>query len=137
MKKMVLLLSILILLHGCSGNDDGKAQDSEVIGKWKHVESMVSDGGPYYFITVENGYTYTFKNNGSLTAVGEFDCSGTYDFDDLDRIEVAIVDCPASYPQIIASIKYAVSVSGNKLTLTQDPPVADEGGAEIFERVDE
>ncbi|APY12118.1 hypothetical protein BWZ22_13155 [Seonamhaeicola sp. S2-3] len=80
MKPIILILSMLLSFTSCS-DDDTKSQEESFLGTWKLIETYGSDGGsnPQWTI-VDNGYTYTFSNDGTFSSTRFTECTtGTYD----------------------------------------------------------
>jgi len=80
MKPIILILSMLLSFTSCS-DDDTKSQEENFLGTWKLIETYGSDGGsnPQWTI-VDNGYTYTFSNDGTFSSTRFTECTtGTYD----------------------------------------------------------
>jgi len=77
---MILILSMLLSFTNCNSDNGAKEQDNSIIGIWKLIETYGSDGGSNPLWTpVDNGYTYTFHENGSFTSDRFSECSeGNY-----------------------------------------------------------
>lgn len=80
MRTKILLLSMLLSLTSCR-DDDTKSQETSILGTWKLIETYGSNGGTNpQWTTVNNGYTYTFNNDGTFSStrfIGEC-TTGTY-----------------------------------------------------------
>ena len=79
MKTLILFFSIIFSITSCNSDDTNK-QDNNIIGTWKLIETYGSDGGnnPQWTL-VNNGYMYTFNENGSFTSNRFSECSeGNY-----------------------------------------------------------
>lgn len=79
MKSLILILSMLLSLASCS-DDDTKSQNENILGTWKLIETYGSDGGSNpQWRPVDNGYTYTFNNDGTFSSTRFTECTtGTY-----------------------------------------------------------
>ena len=128
MKQLIFIFSILFLLSGCS-EDNEKQQENSIFGTWKLVETYGSAGGQGQWTPVENGYTYTFGEDGILIS-DRFSCEGTY-IVDLNNITIDF-DCQESQ----FHLTYGVSFENNNLILTPDPVNCDEGCAEKYQRME-
>lgn len=80
MKPIILILAILFSFVACSNDDEKELTTQErLIGTWKLVEVYGSDGGQGQWTPVEDGYTYTFNDNGTFTSTRFSECTyGTY-----------------------------------------------------------
>ncbi|MDQ6472375.1 lipocalin family protein [Flavobacterium sp. LHD-80] len=80
MKKLIILLVFAFLQIGCNNDNDSKPLDTNIVGTWQLVHVYSSDGGSNSgWNRVKNGYTYTFKDDGSFTSTRFKECtSGTY-----------------------------------------------------------
>ena len=80
MKKIILLAVILISQISCNNDNETKPQDSEILGTWKLSEGYIGDGGSATeWIPIKNGYTTTFKSDGTFTSTQFTECTtGTY-----------------------------------------------------------
>lgn len=81
--KSFFILCLLLSLAGCEKKDAGSGEAS-LLGTWILVETKVSDGGsPAEWMAVDEGYTYTFKKEGSFASSKFNDCvTGTYTITD-------------------------------------------------------
>ncbi|AUS07068.1 hypothetical protein [Pseudotamlana carrageenivorans] len=79
MKLTILILCIFLSLTSCS-DDEAKSQENNFLGTWKLIETYGSDGGSNsQWTSVDNGYTYTFNNNGTFSSTRFTECTtGTY-----------------------------------------------------------
>ena len=73
------IASMLVMsLFSCNDEDDIN-QNQSLIGTWQMVEIYRSVGGPGSWSSVENGYTYTFLDDGNFSSDRFDGCgSGTY-----------------------------------------------------------
>ncbi|MBE8725910.1 lipocalin family protein [Flavobacterium hungaricum] len=80
MKKIILLLFVIILQLSCSNDRENGTKENGIVGTWKLSEGYVGDGTVNTkWIAINNGYTYTFKNDGTFTSTRFNDCqSGNY-----------------------------------------------------------
>ncbi|MNQ64458.1 hypothetical protein D3C85_788820 [compost metagenome] len=83
MNKKILFLAILILTVGC------RAQKKEfsLLGKWKQIEEISSDGAKKIRIPIENGEILIFKSNNIVK--DEQGNEGTYEAKG-DQLRIAI-----------------------------------------------
>jgi len=129
MKSLILILSMLLSLTSCS-DDDTKAQEVSIIGTWKLIETYGSDGGSNpQWATVENGYTYTFNNGGSIIS-NRFNCNGSYTMS-LNDITINF-SCSDSQFNLI----YSYVFEDGKLILTPDLMNCDEGCGEKYQKIE-
>jgi len=80
MKKIILLVVILISQISCNNDKETKPTNTGIVGTWQLAESFEGDGGmATKWISVKNGYTYTFKSDGTFTSTQFTKCTnGTY-----------------------------------------------------------
>lgn len=80
MKKIFLSLIAIISFYSCSQNENTEKENLSLIGSWKLIETYNSDGGSTpSWKSVENGYTYSFKSDGSFTSNRFSECTkGNY-----------------------------------------------------------
>ncbi len=68
-------------MSSCSKKDDTlvikdfSGKDEPIIGKWKLVEAFISDGGPQYWVNVENGEEITFTGDGLFSSNRFSECT--------------------------------------------------------------
>ncbi|WP_289062523.1 hypothetical protein [uncultured Zobellia sp.] len=98
MKFQYYAVAILLLFIACDKTKDVPvpANESLIAGKWKQTEAYISDAGPHYWVTIENGEEISFSDDGSFTSNRFPDCNGgiysieegtlllNYDCDELD-----------------------------------------------------
>lgn len=73
------IASMLVMSLFSCNNDDDINQEQSLIGTWQLVEVYLSPGGPGSWSTVENGYKYTFLDDGNFSSDRFNECSsGTY-----------------------------------------------------------
>lgn len=79
MKPIVLVFISILLILSCNNDDDTQINDNSIIGTWKLIEVYGNDGANGQWTDVDNGFTYTFKNDGSFTSTRFSECLyGTY-----------------------------------------------------------
>lgn len=80
MKSTILILSILLSFTSCN-DDDTKPQEINILGTWKLIETYGSYGGSNpQWTSIDNGYTYTFNNDGTFSSTRFTECTtGTYE----------------------------------------------------------
>ena len=84
--KFSITLIFIISLFGCNSNND-ELNTSTIVGTWQLVEIYQSIGGPGNWNDVENGYKYTFLNNGNFSSNRFSECSnGTYSIESNELI---------------------------------------------------
>ena len=88
------LLLNLIFFIACdnSNNDPIPADESLIIGKWKLTRAFISDGGPQYWVDVENGEEIQFFENGTFVSDKFTECT-TGDFSILQNELVLDYSC--------------------------------------------
>lgn len=114
-----LLISLLICFIGCSG--DKSEEDfipvsvSNLIGKWKLIETKISPGGEVDWSPTEQNANYVFRIDGTYTfesEVKEDNVSGAY-FVFNDLINIAYI----TKNQDTISRNYYFKISPNELIL--------------------
>ncbi|QOG02207.1 hypothetical protein [Flavobacterium sp. MDT1-60] len=76
MKKIILLLAILISQISCNNDKETKPKDTGILGTWKLAESFVGEGASATkWASVTNGYTHTFKSDGTFTSTQFTECT--------------------------------------------------------------
>ncbi|HKK12201.1 MAG TPA: lipocalin family protein [Flavobacteriaceae bacterium] len=124
----ILIFSLLLLMSSCDKGDDTKSTDS-IIGTWKLVEVYGSDGGSNaQWTPIDNGYTYTFRNDGVLIS-DRFSCNGTFE-QSSEQLTINF-DCVDNQ----FNLTYNMSLMNNELVLTADSMNCDEGCAEKYQRI--
>lgn len=134
MKNLILIFSIILSFNSCSQNDENKTDNNSIVGTWKVIEILSSDGGsPLLWHTIENGSTYTFYSNGVIKS-SKFSCdvSGRYTIINSNLIHVEY-DCGNS------KINYNLDFTfmENKLLLTPNPNNCYEGCTEKLMKIKE
>ncbi|MEB2774050.1 hypothetical protein SYJ56_01960 [Algoriphagus sp. D3-2-R+10] len=127
MKYIIIVLALLLPFAGCSDVGAPQGVDS-VQGTWQLIETYGSDGGAGNWMSIENGYTYTFEEDNILLS-NRFSCNGTY----VETADSLTIDFNCTDVQF--QLVYGVSYEENRLVLTPDPANCDEGCAEKFKRV--
>lgn len=127
---LLTFLMLILLLSSCGKNDiDGPFTDPDYIkGTWQLVERYTSSGGPVQWLSVTNGYTYTFSED-NVVITDQFECDGTYQFN-AGRLTIDF-NCPNQQ----FNLSYKIESEGNFMILSPDPSSCDEGCAEKFRRV--
>ena len=76
---------MLLSFTNCSKDDGAKDQDNSIIGTWELIEAYGSDGGSNpQWASVDNGYKYTFNENGSFTSNRFLECfEGNYSISEI------------------------------------------------------
>jgi|SRR5690606_10071730 len=93
MKHFILIFGLLFTVSGCSSDDNDIDYGEGLIGTWKLVEVYLSDGGSQSaWVSVKNGYVYTFKNNGTFTS-SRFEECNRGKFEETEHILTLIFDC--------------------------------------------
>lgn len=67
MKKIISILLIIPLLMGCELGSMGNSPDPEIIGTWKHLETLgdfTYKGQKKSLYSLNNGEKFTFKKDG-------------------------------------------------------------------------
>lgn len=118
MKKIFFKSMILLLLIGCSKNDNTREENS-LVGKWKAEATLIGTGGDVYTNPIEDGQSIIFREDNSFEIIdSQLDCfSGNYGVTenseqnfDMDVIKLA---CDNG-----SVIKYAYSFEEGKLLLS-------------------
>lgn len=91
MKNSLLLITSLLFLIACDPEEsvsESLKTALPLVGQWKLVEQKVSIGGPATWQKVDNGDTFTLKEDGSFSNLQIFgDCStGTFEATDDELI---------------------------------------------------
>ena len=130
MKSLILILGILLSLTCCS-DDDNKTQETNIKGSWKLIETYGSDGGSNpQWTSVDNGYTYTFNNDGTIIS-DRFTCNGSYTLLSSNQVTITF-DCTDSQ----FNLMYNYSSENQNLILTPDLSNCDEGCGEKYEKIE-
>lgn len=82
MKNVVLGLLLLLVTCACSKDDDFATTptDAGIVGRWKLVETRVSDGATTHNVDVQKeNYIITFHDDLRVEA-SDFTCTGTYSY---------------------------------------------------------
>ena len=82
-RKIILFIILVVSFISCSiDNEEGKVENS-LIGTWQLVQAFeYSEAGPGNWNQVEDGYTYTFSQNGDFYSTRFEECtSGTFSTD--------------------------------------------------------
>ena len=135
--KFGLFSMFIILLSGCSTNDDEKNTDQSILGTQKLIEAYSSSGaGPGEWRTIENGYTYTFSLDGSFTSTRFSECnSGTYDLDASRlKLDFDCEDFTSVFENEQGLIVEKYRFESGQLILTPDYLNCTEGCAYKFEK---
>ncbi len=129
MKSIILILSMFLSLTSCS-DDDTKSQETSIIGTWQLIETYGSDGGSNpQWTSVDNGYIYTFNNDGSVIS-DRFTCNGNYT---LSSNQITITfDCTDSQ----FNLTYEYLFENEKLILTPVLSNCDEGCGEKYKKIE-
>ena len=149
MKNMILILSMLLFLTGCSEEEQRQQQldTSSIFGTWQLVEKY--DGGSLQpKQLVENGYLLSFDTSGSVITTDWLICDrpsdswlhGGYSIQEIDNQEAVIFEffCP-KLNKTIPDIERYVYFRYDSLILTPTNRVntCDEGCSEKFKKIAE
>ncbi|MBA3985575.1 MAG: hypothetical protein H0X63_03145 [Flavobacteriales bacterium] len=128
MKTIYLIFfAILFMNTACTKSNQEENISQQLIGTWKHTESYISEGGPGFWVPVENEFTYTFSNSNELITSGEINCEGTYTFHSNDLLDFN-PNCTEFNLHIIPGITYKIAFGGDDvLSFVPDPMLCDEG----------
>lgn len=130
MKSIILILSMLLSLTSCS-DDDVKPQENDILGTWKLIETYGSDGGSNpQWTAVNNGYTYTFNNDGTLIS-DRFTCNGSYSLLSQNQVTISF-DCADSQFNLV----YNFTFKNQYLILTPNLSNCDEGCGDKYEKTE-
>ncbi|MBD8489820.1 lipocalin family protein [Echinicola sp. CAU 1574] len=78
MKMLTLFLSVLLSISSCNSNGQIDNEVS-IIGTWQLIERYTSDVGQGKWSPINDGYTYSFKNDGTFVSNKYSECGyGTY-----------------------------------------------------------
>jgi|SRR5690606_4054886 len=86
--KFSILFFAVYAFLSCTNSDDGKKQETPLVGTWQLIEIYEDYGeGPNgNWNPVENGHFYTFRDDGTMIS-NRFDCSnGVYEIEMNDNI---------------------------------------------------
>ena len=79
MLKLGIVGLIVVLFFGCNNNDEEINKEKSIIGTWQLIETYQSSAGLGTWNLVENGYKYTFLENGNFSSNRFMECTnGTY-----------------------------------------------------------
>ncbi len=77
--KLGIISLLFVSIFGCNSNDEELNESESIIGTWQFVETYQSTGGIGTWNPVENGYKYTFLENGNFSSNRFDECiNGTY-----------------------------------------------------------
>lgn len=132
MKNYILIFVLFLSFAACS-NNDGKGnqrQQQTLFGTWKLIEIYGSDGGGMLqWNPVQDGYNYTFKENGVLLS-NRFSCNGSYSLENDNHTSINF-DCNVSkFTQT-----YDYHFENNRLILEPHPNPCDEGCMEKYKKI--
>ncbi|WP_339611279.1 hypothetical protein [uncultured Planktosalinus sp.] len=126
--KHIQLIFLFILCTSCSKNDDNSDTQNKLYGTWKHTESYISEGGPGFWVPVDNGFTYTFSNSNELVTTGEITCVGELVFHLNQDLIDFYPNCTDFNLYLIPSMTYKIAFGGNNvISLVPEPLYCDEG----------
>lgn len=121
MKKLIYLLTIILLLFSCNRTDENQ-QVNKVVGEWKLIQSksyVQNTNGQNELITTDystQNIIYNFQTNNQLKITGsQNDGLFPYEFKhdylggSADGVKIDLV--------LIQSTKYVFALSGNQLSL--------------------
>jgi hypothetical protein len=128
MKPLQLIFLICFLSTSCSQNVDKSDMQNKLFGTWKHTESYISEGGPGFWVPVENGFNYTFLNTNELVTTGEITCEGEFMIHSNQDLLDFNPNCSDFNLYIIPNMTYKIAFGGNNvLSLVPEPLFCDEG----------
>lgn len=81
MKANCTLLLVLLLAVACDKNAEEPIPPEQTLlsGRWMETEAFISNGGPQYWVDVEDGETLEFTADGTFTSDRYAECAtGTY-----------------------------------------------------------
>lgn len=138
--KTFLALTAFIFMTGCSNNDNNNSNRAKasVVGTWKLVEVYGLNGTGGHWDSVEDGFTYTFKTDGTFISNRFPECtSGTYVLSENDEALSLVYDCGFTMgienPQGTFTYKYIFSEQHLVLTSTYSTCI--EGCDYKFKRI--
>lgn len=127
MNKKILFLTILILTIGSNAQ-----KKNSLIGNWKQIEEISSDGANKIRIPIKNGETLIFMNNNIVKdGLGN---KGTYEFNG-DKLHISLIKNERFY-------RFYRDNGGNSEKIYLSPVtseykiICDEGCAYIYEKID-
>lgn len=138
MKPIVLIFISAFVVLGCNNDDETQIQDNNIIGTWKLIEVYENDGGVGEWTNVENGFTYTFKNEGSFTSTRFPECSfGTYMISESTlSLVFGCEDFSAGIESPEGTFIESYTFEGGKLYLSPKYLSCDEGCSYKFAKVE-
>lgn len=72
---------VIFMVFGITSCDKEVAIETDLVGSWQLVENYYSPGGPGEWHDVEDGFEYTFSDDGSFTTDSNSCGIGSYSFD--------------------------------------------------------
>lgn len=100
MKKIFIYIFLIGIIFSCKDNDDTKAYDADLLGKWKLTETLSDPGdgsGTYKTVISEKIIHFhkdgTLSSNGSicdLSILSDTPSSGTYSY---TKLTISAPDC--------------------------------------------
>lgn len=147
MKNMILILSMLLFIAGCS-QEEAKQQDNTVYGNWKLTKRTANniDGSSNNWENVKNGVNiifdedFIFKSN-EFTVCNNYTNNGVFKLNEITEsdiikktIEITINNCQKK-PNGIFTRSFYYSFSGNSLILIPKKPACFEGCAFLYKKI--
>lgn len=126
MRNFFLTLILAFSTVSCQSDSNEIVPTSDLIGSWKLVQIYGSDGANGQWTTINDGYTYQFKNDMTLVS-DRFGCDGNYQKES-DSLIINF-ECINNHFNSL----YIMSFEEGKLMLTD--PLCDEGCIEVYERL--
>lgn len=139
--KYFLLISFSLCYLSCDKNSeiDINNYNETIIGKWQYTGAYISAGGPQYWISIENGNTIEFSNDGTFSSNNFTACTiGNYYIEDKKLIlEYTCDDFVTEAMNEDKLITYNIkSFESTSLILTSTSgPICTEGCSSKYEKI--
>ena len=75
MKRLIFILVIGFGWASCSSDDKYEAEKGDLIGNWVLAETLISAGGPHYWVDVDHGNQLQFQEDGKFNSDRFKECS--------------------------------------------------------------
>jgi len=142
MKNFILILSLVIIVGGCSNSEENSDTLYSINGTWQLTKSTANnvDGTPNDWEQVENGYKITFNQDFSYESeINPTDCneigSSLYIVDSEENLLETSITC--SNPDIVFESTFSYSFeNATILILSPIEPACPEGCAFMYRKIE-
>ena len=138
MRKFITILIIaFVIVTSCNNDNEAKPKDTGIVGTWKLTESFGYDGAGTQWTSIKNGYTYTFKSDGTFTATQFATCTrGTYKFENATLTMIYVCIDPTTMGEKPgATLIENCKIENGKMYLSPTNLVCDEGCISKFSKI--